>query len=125
MQLTHSEMEIMELFWSADRPLSRVDILKNPAPRSWKDSSIHILLNGMLQKKVIREAGHVKHGKTFGRTFLPAVTREQYFAKLIYSYDRKPDPVKLISEILKQDNISDLQLQQLSDLIQKRVANKF
>ena len=60
MELTRSEMEIMDVLWASDKPLSRSDLLERSEEKSWKDSSVHILLNGLLQKQVICEAGMVK-----------------------------------------------------------------
>ena len=57
MQLTRSEMEIMDVLWSENAPLSRADLLVRSEEKSWKDSSIHILLNGLLQKGAIKEVG--------------------------------------------------------------------
>ena len=50
MELTKSEMEIMDVLWGSSRPLSRSDLLEKSEEKSWKDSSVHILLNGLLQK---------------------------------------------------------------------------
>ena len=50
MELTKSEMQIMDVFWEAGEPLSRSDLLERSEHKSWKDSSVHILLNGLLQK---------------------------------------------------------------------------
>ena len=80
MELTKSEMEIMDVLWGSGEPLSRADLLAHSEEKSWKDSSVHILLNGLLQKGAIREAGLVKRSKTFGRVFSPTLTREEYFA---------------------------------------------
>ena len=44
MELTRSEMEIMDVFWASQDPLSRSDLLERSAGKSWKDSSVHILL---------------------------------------------------------------------------------
>ena len=77
MVLTRSELEIMDVLWAAECPLSRADLLERSQEKNWKDSSIHILLNGLLQKEAIREAGFVKRSKTYGRTFLPTMTREE------------------------------------------------
>ena len=54
MELTKSEMEIMDVLWDADKPMSRADLLEQSDEKSWKDSSVHILLNGLLQKGAIR-----------------------------------------------------------------------
>ena len=83
MELTKSELEIMDVLWAANAPLSRSDLLERADEKTWKDSSVHILLNGLLQKGAIREAGFVKRSKTYGRTFLPNLTREEYFATTI------------------------------------------
>lgn len=84
MELTRSEMQIMDVFWASEEPLSRSDLLARSEEKSWKDSSVHILLNGLLQKGAIREVGFVKRSKTYGRTFLPNLTREEYFALTVF-----------------------------------------
>ena len=47
MELTKSEMEIMDVLWGSENPLSRADLLARPEEKTWKDSSVHILLNGL------------------------------------------------------------------------------
>ena len=79
MELTKSEMEIMDVLWESDKPMSRADLLARSEEKTWKDSSVHILLNGLLQKGAIQEAGLVKRSKTYGRIFSPTMTREEYF----------------------------------------------
>ena len=91
MELTKSEMEIMDVLWNAGSPLSRADLLDRGEEKTWKDSSVHILLNGLLQKKAIREAGFVRRSKTYGRTFEPNLSREEYFATTIFSHRHKPE----------------------------------
>lgn len=117
MELTKSEREIMDVFWESEDPLSRADLLKKSINKSWKDSSIHILLNGMLKKGVIREAGVVKCSKTYGRTFLPTMTREEYYATLPFSYRQKPDIVSMMAALWKRNDISDEQRKQIRNMI--------
>lgn len=106
MELTKSEMQIMDVFWDAEEALSRSDLLERSEDKSWKDSSVHILLNGLLQKNMIREVGFVKRSKTYGRTFLPNMSREEYFAAVIFSYRRKPQLAGVISALLARKGIS-------------------
>lgn len=120
MELTRSEMEIMDVLWESDRPLSRSDLLERSAEKSWKDSSVHILLNGLLQKNAIREAGMVKRSKTYGRTFAPAMTREEYFAATIFSHRHKPEIVGLFAALLQREDISSEELEKISELISRR-----
>ena len=120
MELTKSEMEIMDVLWGAQKPLSRSDLLEHSEEKSWKDSSVHILLNGLLQKGAIREAGVVKRSKTYGRTFAPTLTREEYFATTIFCHRHKPEIVGLFAALLKREDISQEDLVQIAALVSER-----
>ena len=124
MELTKSEMQIMDVLWESDAPLSRSDLLEHSEEKSWKDSSVHILLNGLLQKGAIREAGFVKRSKTYGRTFAPTLTREEYFATTIFSHTHKPEIVGLFAALLKRKDITVDQLSQMEELLRQRSAKK-
>ena len=120
MELTKSEMEIMDVLWETQKPLSRSDLLEHSEEKSWKDSSVHILLNGLLQKGAIREAGVVKRSKTYGRTFAPTLTREEYFATTIFSHRHKPEIIGLFAALLKREDITKEELEQISALVAER-----
>ena len=87
MRLTKSELEIMEVLWAADEPLCRADIIARSQDKTWKDSSVHILLNSMLKKEAIQEAGFVEEascaGTLFNRTDSAQLSR--LFAGLVNS----------------------------------------
>ena len=106
MELTRSEMEIMDVMWESGVPMSRSDLLAHAEEKTWKDSSVHILLNGLLQKNAIRQAGLVKRSKTYGRVFVPTMTREEYFANTVFCHRYKPDMVGLISALLQREGIT-------------------
>ena len=97
MNLTPHELEIMDIFWENGRPLSRGDILNSTSKKTWKPSSIHILLNSLISKKAIRECGFTKCGKTIGRVYAPTVTVEEYYVGLLTNTRKKPDLQKLIN----------------------------
>jgi BlaI family penicillinase repressor len=120
MELTKSEMEIMDVFWSRQVPMSRADLLDNGAEKSWKDSSVHILLNGLLQKGAICEAGFVRRTKTYGRTFVPTLSREEYFATTIFSHRHKPELEGLFSALLARPEVTTDTLDQLQSLLDRR-----
>ena len=98
--ITKSELEILGVLWKADRPLSRADILELSSDKTWKDNSIHILLNGMLKKRVIKETGFARSGKVWGRLYAPAVTVEEYYVDQFQS-TAQPDLVLLFDAVLK------------------------
>ena len=120
MELTKSEMEIMDVLWASDKPLSRSDLLERSEEKSWKDSSVHILLNGLLAKKAIREAGMVKRSKTYGRTFVPTMTREEYFAATVYSHRHKPNIVGLIDALLQREDITEEELARIQAIVNEK-----
>ena len=120
MELTKSEMEIMDVLWEAGKPLSRSDLLAHSEEKTWKDSSVHILINGLLKKKAIREAGMVKRSKTYGRTFEPTLTREEYFAATIFCHRHKPQIVGLFEALLKRQDITAEDLEKISELVTQR-----
>ena len=120
MELTRSEMEIMDVMWEGKVPMSRADLLARSEEKTWKDSSVHILLNGLLQKGAIQEAGLVKRIKTYGRVFTPTMTREEYFANTIFSHRHKPQIQGLFAALLERPEITDQDLACLADLIQKK-----
>ena len=122
MVLTKSELEIMDAFWASAVPLSRSDLLEQPQEKTWKDSSVHILLNGLLKKGAIREVGFVKRSKTFGRTFSPSMTREEYFASMIFSFRNKPQIVGLMDALLKREDITAEELDAIEKLVAARKA---
>lgn len=124
MELTKSEMEIMDVLWEDGNALSRADFLARNEEKSWKDSSVHILLNGMLSKGIIREAGFVKRSKTYGRTFLPTMTREEYFASTIFSHRYQPELSGLFRALLERPEVDEEMLDTLQSLIDQRRAQK-
>lgn len=117
MELTKSELEIMDVLWEADGPRSRADLLQGSMEKTWKDSSVHILLNSLLQKNAIREAGLVKRSKTYGRTFEPTLTREQYFASTIFCHRYQPKLVGLVEALLNRPDITEEELAQIERLV--------
>lgn len=117
MELTRSEMEIMDVLWDSDTPMSRADLLERSEEKRWKDSSVHILLNGLLQKGAISEAGFVKRSKTYGRTFVPTLTREEYFAQTIFGHRRKPEIVGLFRALLSRQEVTAEDLKLIRDMV--------
>ena len=120
MELTKSEMEIMDVLWASDVPLSRADLLDRSEEKTWKDSSVHILLNGLLRKEAIKEVGFVKRSKTYGRTFSPTLTREEYFATTIFSHRHKPDVVGLFEALLRREDIVGDTLNKISEMVEAK-----
>ena len=120
MELTKSELEVMNVLWQANRPLSRSEILTLSTSKTWKDSSIHILLNGLLNKNAIKEAGYVRSGKTFGRLYAANISCQEYYAKNVFAGSSKEVIPMLFSALIQSDGISPELINELEDMLEKR-----
>lgn len=120
MELTKSELEVMNVLWQANRPLSRSEILTLSTSKTWKDSSIHILLNGLLNKNAIKEAGYVRSGKTFGRLYAANISCQEYYAKNVFAGSSKEVLPMLFSALIQSDGISPELINELKDMLEKR-----
>lgn len=120
MKLTKSELEIMNVLWRAERPLSRSDILTLSTEKSWKDNSIHILLNGMLKKEAIVEAGFTRSGKVWGRLYAPNVSIDEYYNENLFSQTSQKEFPLLFSAMVNREDITAEMIDELESILQKR-----
>ncbi len=121
MTLTKSELEMMHVIWDAGRPVSRNEILAMAGSnKSWKDSSVHILLNGLLRKQAIKEDGFVKCGKTYGRLFSANISREAYYAEEVFAFGGRESVPALLSALLHRDGLDDALLDELVTIIKDK-----
>ena len=119
MYLTKNELEIMHVLWKEGRALARGEILTLSEDKSWMDSSVHILLNSMLRKGAIREAGFVKCGKTCGRVYEAALSCEEYYVSTLDSTHTRPDIVRLLDAYLTHIGVKEEERDALRKLLDK------
>lgn len=81
--LSPNEFKIMQLLWKEDRPLSRPEIIEMIPDRDWNPNSIHLILNNMIEKGVIRVDGMTRCGRGYGRTYAATVTNLEYAVNLL------------------------------------------
>ena len=106
--LTKSEKEIMDLLWNTDRPLTASEIVNLTPERTWKKSYIHLLINSLLSKQLIKPDALARTGRNFGRTFAAAMTSEEYAVlQITNNRNFSPDSIPpLVSALLDvTDNI--------------------
>ena len=118
MKLTRSELEVMETLWLAGRPLPRNEIIELSPKRSWSASTIHILLNGLLEKGAIEEAGFVKRNKTYGRLYAPRISSVDYYAKSMFS-EKRSLPM-YFSALLKSESMTAEMVTELERMLAER-----
>ena len=119
MYLTKNEIEIMDVLWKEQRALSRGEILSLSEEKSWMDSSVHILLNSMLKKGAIREAGFVKCGKTCGRVYEAALSCEEYYVSTFDSTRMQPRLAGIVAAYLKTQKLSESERDVIRKLLDK------
>ena len=119
MYLTKNELEIMDGLWREGRALARGEVLSLSEDKSWMDSSVHILLNSMLKKGAIREAGFVKCGKTCGRVYEAALSCEEYYVSTLDSTRTRPDIVKLMEAYLTHIGVKEEERSAIRELLDR------
>lgn len=117
--LTKSEHEIMNLLWHVDRPLTASEIIEQSTDKTWKDSYIHLLINSLLDKGMIRAEGFAKTTKNYARTFVAAVSEEAYAVQQIAG--RKPlSTLSIVSALVEQAEEPSA----LIDAVERMLAEK-
>ena len=117
MYLTKNELEIMDVLWEQQRPLSRGELLSLPKNKTWMDSSVHILLNSLLRKGAIREAGYAKCGKTSGRVYEAALSCAEYYVTTLDSTRMQPGAAELMEAYLAAKPLDEANRQKILALL--------
>lgn len=120
MELTRSELEIMNVIWTAGRPLTRGEILEQSVDKSWKNNSVHILLNRLLAKGAIAEGGFARSGKSYGRLYEQQISGEEYYAENVFSVSA--DKLDMLFDALLKSKSVDRDL--LNRFVEKIEAKK-
>ena len=129
MNLTKNELEVMLVLWSAKRDLTHTEIIELSVNPSWKPSTIHTLLNGLMKKGAITVANLKLSGKIFGRTFVSTITKEEYMVFQAEHALPEDDSVELtgvFAALLKDKKVTrktHLELQNILDEMEKELVD--
>ena len=102
MHLTKSEQQIMEIFWKADHPMAQTEVVNTCVDRKWKERSIFSMLNSLMEKGLLHEVGFVRSGKTYARTFEPAMTQAEFLASVVAEQLPAKELPALLSALLQR-----------------------
>lgn len=122
-RITNSEMQILEVLWDEGEALTSSEIVEVSDDRTWKSSSVHLLLNSLLKKNFVRVAGFKKTTKNYARTFEPSMTREEYSMKQLQQEKKNTRVFSGLFNTFVSEEISSESLQELSNLIESRIDN--
>jgi predicted transcriptional regulator len=125
--LTENELEVMSLLWEQARALSRSEIINLLPDKSWSNSSIHIILNKLIDKDAVQVEGFVKTGRNFGRTYSAAITQDEYRQMQIRRAAGKVKGGKVnlpavFSALVQDEEIDSDTIAELEDILKKKKA---
>ena len=109
-----------ETLWEAGRPLARFEILEQSEDASWSPRTIHILLNSLLKKEAIREAGFVKRVKTYGRIYAANISREEYYSETLFRGKGAQSIPAFFSMLLKSDDLTEETVDEMERMLAER-----
>jgi len=108
LRLTYNELSIMDVLWREDRPLLSTEIVELCTEKEWKPSSIHILINSLLEKDAIKIGGFVKTGKHYSRTFVPSLSQEDFIVYIMTSSNLSETVVKgVVTKLIEKTPMSE------------------
>lgn len=126
--LKKSELEIMEVLWNADHPMTHTEINEAANSTSFTGKSIFQLLAGLEEKGMISVAGVARTGLKYSRTFSPAITAEAYTVMQLKSFKLNDSSAKiangLVSAFVDAVGDDDEILDELEALIRKRKESR-
>ena len=120
--LSDKEEQMLETMWREGRPLTRSEIINLTENRRWNESSIHVFLNRLLDKKSIRVCDIVKTSTNYGRTYEPTFSAEEYDMARLKDNFEEVDPESstisnFLSFIVKSKKIDKNNIKELEDII--------
>lgn len=118
--LSPNEFKIMQLLWKEKRPLSRPEIIDLIPDRDWNPNSIHLILNNMIEKGVIRVEGMTRCGRGYGRTYAATMGNLEYAVSTLKEAtpELSPDERLLgLVPLLIAEGVSPATLKELKKLL--------
>lgn len=122
MYLTKNEQEIMEVFWGEASPLALSNLIAASPLRGWKDRSAFSILNNLLKKGLIREAGFIHSGKTIARTFEPTLSYANFLATQVAEKKSTPVLTTLFAALLDKEDVTPDTLRELEGILAEKKA---
>lgn len=115
LKMSNKEKEILETLLKAQRPLTKREIVEQSPNRSWKETSLHGLLNSLMEKEIVAVDDVVQIGTHFGRTYKSVYSREEYTEMLMdaLQLDRK----SLFSYFVKEKKLTAQEIAELKDVV--------
>lgn len=122
--LSENEFSILTLLWTKRRSLSRPEILESLSENDWNPNSIHLILNSMIKKGVLKVDGVTRCGQNYGRTYAPTMTQEEYAAsQMIRLTPNLPQSQRLLgvfAALVDKNGIDAETIAEMEKLLEKK-----
>ncbi|MCL2365896.1 MAG: BlaI/MecI/CopY family transcriptional regulator [Oscillospiraceae bacterium] len=122
MELTKNELQFMNVLWTAGKPLVANEILELSVDKTWSDASLHTILKRLLKKGAVVEEGFTKGKKFFLQTYIPTMTKEDYYRNEVFSDCKETEIPMIFSALLRDTDCDDETMDKLEEIIRKRRA---
>lgn len=108
--LTNAELSIMNILWGRDEPISANELLDMKPFKTWSSGYMHNVIRGLINKNIISVAGMVQSNTQYARTFVSAITREEYMAQVAIFFAGR-DPVSVLKTVAAMsEQIDDIEM---------------
>lgn len=81
--LTNSEYCVLMAIWEAEGPITSKEILERCEDKNFSKSTIHAVLNSLLEKKLIYVDGQKLSSRIYSRCFKASLSFEEYHSQQI------------------------------------------
>lgn len=115
-KLSLKKLEIMNMFWNTDKPLSRSDICAQNG--ALNRNTINVLIPRLLKEKFLYTSRIVQTKTVLARAYRPTITRQAYLARELGYESANAMIVSMLCTCLEEGDNQEL-LQELKNLIQK------
>lgn len=118
--LTKSEEQMMDIFWTAEDSLTSVDIVNMKVRETWGNGLVHNIIRALLKKGLLEECGIERYKTQYARKLRPAMTREEYIAKMMLAKaEDKESRFKVLLAFAKEEENTEEAISELEGIIQK------
>lgn len=123
-RLTKSEREIMNVLWDTREALTSSEIIKYSVNKTWKDTSVHLLLKTLLDKNIIEVAGLKKTTRNYARKFRATMSQYDYFFQEDFQNVDLKRKIQFMKIIIQNASLEELEeinnvISQISNRVNK------
>lgn len=81
--LTVRQEELLNYLWDVNEPLTASTVAERLEPEGWNSVTIYKAMQSLDTLGYLKIAGLEHRGKTYARKLVPAVTKEEYYVKML------------------------------------------